>query len=220
MSSLKRYGLKKNVLIISFTLFLALGLIGISYGAWSDSLAFNMNYRIATAEFEPIVEVYRVEKNPGQQGNYENIVFSEPIRPDSNGVINLSIGPGNKYLIKESQFKDDTFKIYYRLRNESTIPLEYKTIKQNLTDEQKAYVNVSPDEWTFIDANSTSSGNYASIRFRYQKEQGKVVLNPFGLPDVDYAFAKIKIRQSNAGSEDGGWTKNVEIRIYGEESGN
>lgn len=228
MSKLKRYGLKKLTLFLSLALLVTLGLIGISYGAWNDLL--EMDVTVATAEFAPQIEVYKIERErPLATRTFDSF---EPITPDANGVITVRVGRSSDDPIPSfyPALRNDKYKIYYRVINNSSIPLDYRTIKQNLTNEQQNYVAVSPTDWTGIGANATADNNYVSMEIKFQPEIKvqipfigtkiiQVGINPFGLPslgleNIDRTLAGVNVKQFNTTTGDLGWAQNVQIRVF------
>lgn len=230
MSKIRRYGFKKSILILNLVFIIALGIAGISYGAWSERL--DADVTLATAEFDPQIEVYKIERVREILGNplpAETYTLSSPIRP-VNGTITVRVGVLGAHIWIPA-IRNDKYKIYYRVINNSSIPIDYSIIKQNLNGEQESYVEVSPDNWTRIEANSSIEENFAFIHIKYVPEipevkiggivivPGSPEINPFGLPDLlelmqfDKTFALVRVKQFNAGDAAGGWTKNVGIRI-------
>lgn len=212
-------------IFISLILVITLGLTGISYGAWNDTVT--MDVSVDTAKFEPQIEIYKIERIREWCGSpLETFYPCRPLSPDVNGVIKVSIGRRSDDPIPwwNPALFNDEYKIYYRIVNNSTIPVSYSAVSQNLTPEQASYVNVLPQDQVLIGAGNTVDNNYVSLKIKYQPEivwKGKVTqaeVNPFdlklfGFLHLDKTFAKVMVKQFNTTQQDSGWYKNVEIRL-------
>lgn len=226
---------KRLSLFISLTLVITLGLTGISFGAWNDSLS--MGVTVDTAEFDPQIEVYKIVR---YRDNFclptETFYPCTPLRPDANGVIKVSVGRRADDPIPwwSPALFNDEYRIYYRIINNSTIPVSYSAVSQNLTPEQATYVNVQPADWMLIEANNTADNNYVSLHIKYVPKiikMGRVVqpeYDPFDVGPIwseifgdpseifqhlDKTFARVRVKQFNTTPQDAGWQKNVEIRL-------
>ncbi|MDX9871267.1 MAG: hypothetical protein RBT41_02465 [Clostridia bacterium] len=225
MSKIKRVTLKKFSLILGLVLFMALGITGIGYGAWNDLL--QIDFSLATAEFEPQVEVYKIAReNPNFPARTTIFNLDPVIRPDGGGVITVNIGqdlpcPPSLRAIWDNAWRNDKYTVYYRVVNNSTIPIHYRTVELSSTA-QAPYIAVSPDHtgWTEVLAEGSAANNYASIEIKYKYALLPANrINPFGLPlwgqggQIDHAIARVEIRQFNSAGTDSGWIKNVNIHI-------
>lgn len=226
MSRIKKYGLKKFTFLLGLGLLLALGTIGIGYGAWNDLLKIDLS--VATAKFEPQVEVYKIEReHPNLPARKATYILDPAIIPDGNGVITVNIGedlpsPPTLRAIWDNAWRNDKYKVYYRVVNNSSIPIDYRTVEIS-GPAQKDYIAVDPDDtvWTGIAANGSAADNYAFINIRYRMRIPFIQseINPFNLPgwgkggSIDQTIARVEIKQFNTDNTDSGWMKKVDIHI-------
>lgn len=232
MSRYKWQERKKWSLLISLILVITLGLTGISYGSWNDTLS--MDVAVDTAEFDPQIEVYKIVRIRDYSYLPDEVFYPcIPLRPDANGVIKVSVGRRTEDPIPwwYPALLNDEYKIYYRVINNSTIPVGYKAVSQNLTPEQENYVSALPTDWSLVGANSSDEGNYVSLFVKYEPmtiKMGKVIkqaYDPFNVGPtwtgdifdffrhLDKTFARVQVKQFNTIPRDSGWSKDIEIRL-------